>query len=201
MEIYIIRHGETVWNTERRLQGRTDIELNEKGIQLAEVTAEQLKTIPFDKIYCSPLKRAYHTARILASDRDIPVIKNDLIKEMSFGEWEGVKDKELIESGSKFRYFFKEPALYEPAPSGESFEQICRRAAEFMTSVIEPEASSCNRIMIVAHGAINKAMMMHVRKSDVANFWAGGLQKNCGTIILDYTDGVYTILEENRIYY
>ena len=65
MDIYIIRHGETEWNTLRRLQGRSDTELNEVGIRLAEITAEALAEIPFDIAFSSPLKRAYKTAEII----------------------------------------------------------------------------------------------------------------------------------------
>lgn len=55
MQIYIIRHGETDWNTKRLLQGATDIPLNQNGIEAARLTAEALKEIPFDAIYTSPL--------------------------------------------------------------------------------------------------------------------------------------------------
>ena len=55
--------------------------------------------------------------------------------------------------------------------------------------------------MIVAHGAINKALMMHVKKHEMKDFWAGGLQKNCNVIILDYTDGKYKIIDETKTYY
>lgn len=62
MKIYLIRHGETSWNTLGRLQGRTDIELNENGIRLAKITGEKLKDVHFDLAIASPLKRAYETA-------------------------------------------------------------------------------------------------------------------------------------------
>lgn len=55
--------------------------------------------------------------------------------------------------------------------------------------------------MIVAHGAMNKALMTHVKKHPISEFWSGGLQKNCGIIILDYTAGKYSVIDENRIYY
>ena len=62
MKLYIMRHGETAWNVEGRLQGQTDTELNENGVRLAKVTAEGLKNIPFDLGISSPLRRAKHTA-------------------------------------------------------------------------------------------------------------------------------------------
>ena len=59
MVIYVIRHGETDWNTKHWLQGTTDIPLNQNGIEVAEITSEALKEVPFDVIFSSPLKRPY----------------------------------------------------------------------------------------------------------------------------------------------
>ena len=202
MEIYIVRHGETVWNEKKLLQGRTDIELNESGRKLARITGENLAGTHFDVVYSSPLKRAYETAQLIDGNRDIPIIKNDLIKEMCFGDWEGQNMSELLkDDGQDFKYFFKQPQLYKPTSHGESFEELCRRAAKFMTEYIEPLESKYSRVMIVAHGAINKAMMMHVKKHDMADFWTGGLQQNCNVIILNFSDGHYDIIDETRIFY
>lgn len=202
MEIYIVRHGETVWNEKKLLQGRTDIELNEHGRELARITGEALRDVHFDRVFSSPLVRAYETARLIAGTRDIEVEKCDLIKEMCFGDWEGQNMSALLKDGGQdFRYFFKQPHLYHPTANGESFEDVCTRAGRFMTEYIEPLENTCERVMIVAHGAINKAMMMHVKKHPLANFWDGGLQKNCNVIILDYSDGKYTIIDETKIFY
>ena len=58
MRIYLIRHGETEWNTRHLLQGATDIPLNQNGVEVARITAEALKDVPFDVVFTSPLKRA-----------------------------------------------------------------------------------------------------------------------------------------------
>lgn len=202
MEIYIVRHGETVWNEKKLLQGRTDIELNEKGRELARITGENLKSTDFDLIYSSPLKRAYETAQLIVGERNIPIIKNDLIMEMCFGDWEGKNMSELLKDDSQgFHFFFKQPQLYHPIGNGESFEELCSRASKFMTDYVEPLATRYSRIMVVAHGAINKAMMMHVKKHQMKDFWSGGLQQNCNVIMLDYSAGTYNIIDETRIFY
>ena len=74
MELYIVRHSETVWNKERRLQGRSDIELTEYGRELARITGEALKNIDFEAIYSSPLERAYETANLIKGDVSISCI-------------------------------------------------------------------------------------------------------------------------------
>ena len=90
MKLYIIRHGETPWNAEVRLQGQTDIPLNENGIRLAKITGEALKDVPFDFAISSPLKRARQTAELVLAGRQIPVLEDARIEELSFGSWEGL---------------------------------------------------------------------------------------------------------------
>ena len=89
MIVYLMRHGETDWNKERRLQGRSDIPLNAFGMELAEKTAEGMKESPFDRAFSSPLDRAYTTARIVIGDRPVEVVKDDRLQEICFGPSEG----------------------------------------------------------------------------------------------------------------
>ena len=118
MILYVIRHGETKWNVERRLQGRSDVELNEYGIYLAEVTAEALKDVNFDVIYSSPLIRAYKTAEIIRGDRNINIITDDRLKEMCFGDYEGKVTDTLPD---EFWKFFDDPVNFVPAGNGETY--------------------------------------------------------------------------------
>ncbi len=202
MEIYIVRHGETIWNKEKRLQGTTDIELGEKGIDLAKKSGEGLRDTKIDVIYSSPLKRAYETARLFRGNKNIEIITDDRIRELNFGVSEGKRYEDLYaDETCRFKYFFDQPELYTPSENGETLEHLVERASDFMTNVIEPLADSCERVMIVAHGAMNKAIMTHVKKHPISQFWSGGLQRNCNVIILDYTDGKYTIIDESHIFF
>ncbi|MBP5726927.1 MAG: histidine phosphatase family protein, partial [Clostridia bacterium] len=88
--LYIIRHGKTDWNVRHKMQGRTDIPLNEEGRQMAEAAREEYRDIHFDICFSSPLIRAKETAEILLRDRNIPILTDDRLLEMSFGRFEGV---------------------------------------------------------------------------------------------------------------
>jgi len=90
--IYIVRHGQTDWNLEGRYAGRIDIPLNNKGIEQAKIIREELKNIKFDKVFSSPLIRAYKTAQIIC---DNEIIKDDRIIERSNGELEGKLKTEI----------------------------------------------------------------------------------------------------------
>lgn len=186
MEVYIIRHGETIWNAEGKLQGTADIELNEKGRELAGKLGEELENVPFDKIYSSPLIRAYETACLIRGHRNIPIIRDDRLHEICFGEMEGIHYKEWLNETSPYRYFFTEPAKYHAPEKGESFEEVCARTKAFLEELVEPSFNENERIMIVAHGALNKGLMCHIEGNDIAHYWGEGLQGNCEATIFEY---------------
>lgn len=94
--IYIVRHGETNYNVEGRYAGRIDVPLNDNGIKQAYLIKEKLKDIKFDKVFSSPLKRAYETATIICGDK-YNIIKDDRLIERSNGELEGRLKKEIKE--------------------------------------------------------------------------------------------------------
>ena len=202
MEIYIVRHGETVWNAKNLLQGSTDIELNENGRALAGETGENLESVYFDKIYSSPLIRAYETACLIRGHRNIPIIRDERLRELCFGVNEGKNMLELLKNEvDPFRYLFKRPDLYQAPVRGETLEHVCERAAEFMKEIIEPQEIGTERIMLVAHGALNKAIMCHIRQHGTDKFWSGGLQKNCNVMIVKREHGEYQVIEETKIFY
>lgn len=118
MIVYIVRHGETDWNRVRRVQGHTDIELNDYGRKLAEETAEGMKEIHLDLCFTSPLKRAKETALIVLGDRQIPVYDEPRIEEISFGRYEGVRIGGEDEDSRAFGRFFSDTAHYEAPADG-----------------------------------------------------------------------------------
>lgn len=202
MEIYIVRHGETKWNKEKRLQGSTDIPLSDAGRRLARLSGDALTDTPFDRIFSSPLERAYETACLFRGTHEVEIIKDKRLRELCFGDYEGQNMSELLaDPNETFRYFFKQPHLYRAPGNGESLEHLCERAADFMETAVLPLQDSCQRIMIVAHGAMNKALMTYVKKHDLSLFWSGGLQKNCNVIILRLEQGKFEIIDETHIFY
>lgn len=201
MELYIVRHGETVWNKQWRLQGSTDIKLSENGIDMAKKTGYGMKNIDFKVAYSSPLSRAYDTAKIIVGDRNIDIIKDNRIREISFGDYEGKTYDELENMGTDFKYFFDRPEIFKADKNGESLKSIIYRAGLFLEDIIKKYGETDSKILIVAHGAINKAIMANIKKSEIKDFWSGGLQKNCNTIIVAYKNGQFNILNEGKIFY
>lgn len=202
MEIYLVRHGETDWNKAFRFQGGTDIELNAYGRELAGITGRALEETAFDVIYSSPLIRAYETACLIRGHRNIPIIRDERLREISFGEYEGKDTKALLARESDpFHYFFSRPERYQAPPGGESLEAICSRTAQFLIQEIETRQQEYQRIMIVAHGACNKALMCHIRQHGLDQYWSGNLQKNCSVSIIELEQNHYTVLEDSKLFY
>ena len=150
----------------------------------------------------SPLSRAYETACLIRGDRDIPVIKDERLKEVCFGNMEGMcMDDMMKDPNSHFQHFFDAPHLYVPDEKGESLEALCQRTKEFMVEELIPKADNLKRVMIVGHGAMNKSIMCYIKNHGIDMFWSGGLQKNCNVIIVSYEGGKFTVLEEEKIFY
>ena len=202
MELYIFRHGRTVWNAAGKIQGSTDIELTEEGRQMAEETAKNIKNIHFDGIYSSELKRAYETGCILMGNRQMEVVKDDRLRELNFGVLEGTSFMNIKEGGADGRYsvFFTRPELYERPEGGESLEELCERGHSFLEMIYETYPEDA-RIMIVAHGAMNKALLKNIRGLEMKDLWYGRLQQNCAaTIVKLYKDG-FEVVDGSRIFY
>lgn len=203
MKIYIIRHGETQWNTLRKLQGRSDTELNEVGIQLAEITAKALEHIPFDIAYTSPLKRAYKTAEIIVGNREIPIIPDERIQEVSFGAYEGLGcSKANYEiPDPEFEYFFQAPEKYVAKNGAESIEDLCKRTTEFLKEITSNPQLEDKTILIATHGAALKGLLSSIGNKQKKDFWGMGVHRNCAVTELESHQGQITLIEENRIYY
>ena len=202
MKLYIVRHGETDWNKERRIQGQVDIPLNEFGKKLARKTAVGLKDIPFAACYSSPLGRAVETAQIILNGRKVPIVKDDRIAEMAFGEWEGkCCARDHWNLPERFQLFFDDPVNYEPAEGGESFADVKKRTGDFLSWLYNQKEYESENILVATHGAALAGMLNNIKNESLAQYWGTGVHKNCAVTEVEVTNGVPGILSENRVYY
>lgn len=176
--LYIMRHGKTDWNEEHKLQGRTDIPLNSDGRLMAENARYEYADVHFDVCYCSPLVRAKETAEILLRGRNIPIITDDRLVEMSFGVYEGTENC-FQKTDSPISVLFFHPEKYTvPVEGGESFEQLFARTGEFLREIVRPLLEQGKDILIVGHGAMNSSIVCQVRGIPLEKFWSAGIE-NC----------------------
>ena len=175
--LYIMRHGKTDWNAKYKLQGRTDIPLNEEGRVMAQNARTEYREIHFDLCYCSPLSRAKETAEILLEGRGIPIVIDDRLQEMSFGIYEGIENSFQIPN-CPINVLFNKPESYSAVESGESFEDLYKRTGEFIKEIIEPALEQGKDILIVGHGAMNLSIVSQIQQIPIEKFWSTGIE-NC----------------------
>lgn len=140
--LYLIRHGETVDNSNKIMQGQTQGELNEKGINQARMVSKNLTEEHFDAIISSDLKRSYDTASIIAEPHFLTVVTTPLLRERDWGGFTGRYIPDLKD---------------EPWPDDiESLEMLKSRASEFLDFVRTTFPGQ--KVLAVGHGIINKAI-------------------------------------------
>ena len=159
------------------MQGRTDIPLNGKGRQMAEEARVTYRDMHFDLCYCSPLKRARETAEIVLRDRKVPIITDDRLVEMGFGDYEGLASSFDIPD-CPINVLFKDPENYNASIGGaETFEELYARTGEFLREEIEPKLAAGKDILIVGHGAMNASLVCQIKGLPIRDFWTVGLEQ------------------------
>ncbi|MBE6025010.1 MAG: histidine phosphatase family protein [Cellulosilyticum sp.] len=139
--IYLVRQGETDWNLLKKFNGCTDIDLNQTGIEQAKLQAENLKSIHFDKCFCSPQKRAYQTCEIIYKGE---IERDERLIEINCGEFEGTE-----ETMETLKLFWQ--AVMSGSKGTESFKLFLKRNCDFCDMITEQYKGK--NILIVTHAA------------------------------------------------
>ena len=153
--LYILRHGQTEWNVERRLQGQRDSPLTELGKTQAmaqgRLLGQLMDEIGFDRLYCSPLGRARDTAHIAARDMKLKHIEDARLQEVSAGEWEGMTRPDLFAQLGVTDQENAEFDLFLNAPGGERYAELYARCLSFLQDMTEPS-------VVVTHGVTSTVL-------------------------------------------
>ncbi|MGC1306921.1 MAG: histidine phosphatase family protein [Phormidesmis sp.] len=193
--LLLVRHGETDWNRDGRFQGQIDIPLNENGHQQAAQAAEFLKDVSIDAAVTSSMLRPKETAEgILKYHPNVTLETTEDLWEISHGEWEGKLESE-IEAGypGLLGKWQSQPEGVQ-MPGGENLTDVWRRAQKgwgrivAAFSEIGPDAEAAPTVMVVAHDAINKAILCQVLGLGPESFWQFK-QGNGAVSVIDYMGG------------
>lgn len=149
MRLILVRHGETVWNSERRVQGGArDIELSENGRNQIRLLANALRNESVDLIVASPLKRAVETAEAIAVFHDLPVHTDPGLKEVDVGELDGMSTVGMPQTFTQLLLQWWKGET-DRLPGGESFRELQKRC----WAVVRPyiETPTCENVLVVSH--------------------------------------------------
>lgn len=157
--VFLVRHGETEWNASRRIQGQTDVPLSERGWQQAAAVAAYLSRVPLAAVYSSDLLRALQTAEAIASAHGIAACAEPGLRELHFGEWEGLDEVDLQARYPEEYRLWRADSLRQRPPGGEGIARLMARVAQVYDRVVAAHAGRC--VAIVGHGGSIKALVVH----------------------------------------
>ncbi len=190
--LYLIRHGETEWNRNRRVQGHHDVPLNETGVEQALQLASELRDIEFDAVYASPFIRAYNTAKPLSQK----IQTDERLKEISYGIYDGIlwndprlqakiKERKMLGKTDNWHYQFD--------GTGESPFEVFSRAIECLDELVlrHPE----QKIAVVTHGGLIRSVISKIADIDLHHIEVD----NIGYVVLNANETQYSPIQYCRI--
>lgn len=157
IRLYIVRHGETEWNRERRAMGRKEIPLNRKGLEDAEKVAELLKDKGIKAIYTSPLRRTVETAEAIGRKTGANVIRDERLIEIGIRPWEGRSFNELLKDDG-YRSFLEDPD--GRLPEGvEPAREVQKRGLELIRDIVANHSQGS--FVLVSHADVIRPILCH----------------------------------------
>ena len=186
INLYITRHGETEWNTQRRLQGWRNSPLTKKGNAQGNLLRDAVKKYNITKIYTSTSERALKTAMAARGKTTIPVELMDELREMNMGDWEGRTIDEIKErEPENFSNYWNAPHLFVKN-TGEDFDEILDRSKKAIEKILEEEKEG--NILIVTHGVTLKALMSHFSDEGFSHFWTKPVVMQASISLIEVED-------------
>ncbi len=179
MELILIRHGETTWNKEGRVQGLSDIELSAVGLHHARQLALSLKDHHIREIYSSPLVRARKTAEIINQYHNAPLHLESGLMEMNQGDFEGFSYQDLMAREKDFlKKWMSDPACVK-MPNGESFTELQNRAWK----VIEGILAGPDNALVVSHNFTITSILCKIKNISLAEFRSVHVDTTSKTVV------------------
>jgi len=190
MRLTLIRHGESEGNVKKLIYGHKDYTLTEKGLLQAKYITNYVKDKNITKVFTSPLIRAKTIGQMICNDKQITLNEDTRIKEMNYGIFEGLTQKEAEEKYKEhFNNFLNDYLNYE-IPKGEGYKSFVKRVNEFIEEVKKEKG----HIVIVSHGGVIRQILSYLLEIDESNVWHFKVEPGC--IITIQLDNDYGVIEE-----
>lgn len=191
MKIYLVRHGETVFNTMGVLQGWNNSDLTEKGIEAAKDLGEKLADVKFDKVFSSDLKRAADTARLIAKREPETT---ELLREIDMGDWSGQHIDKVIENDYETYYNFCVNAHLYNKEGAESYTVFLDRLKEFIDTYLM--GKNYKNVLITTHGVTCVGILAIAEGLPLEKLWDNRVPKNAVPSILKLEEGKLSVIEK-----
>lgn len=196
IDLYIVRHGQTEWNIEKRMQGRLDSSLTTKGIEDAKRLGEYLAHLSFDKVISSPSGRAYTTAKLIRQ-LEKKITTDPRLKEIHLGKWQGKTDLEISnEFPLEYDQYQNAPEQYNNE-GGETFVEVIARVEDFLQDI--EKTCSGGKVLIVTHGVAIMAFLSIVKRLHIKDFWSAPIVEGTSVTLIRLEKGERKLLVEGSV--
>ncbi|AYA77763.1 histidine phosphatase family protein [Bacillus sp. Y1] len=196
VDLYIARHGQTIWNVQKRMQGRLDSSLTKKGVEDAKRLREYLADTPFDEVISSPSGRAYTTAKLIRPN-ETNMTTDPRLMEIHLGKWQGKTDDEIHrEFPSEYDHYWNAPERYDN-DGGETFTDVITRVEDFLQEIERTYVEG--RVLIVTHGVAIMAFLSIVKNLSLKNFWSGPISEGTSLTLIRLEKGERKLLVEGSV--
>jgi probable phosphoglycerate mutase len=189
IRLLLVRHGETDWNRQKKFQGQIDVPLNDEGRSQSAKAAAFLRGIPIHRAVTSPMLRPKETAEIILQKHpEVQLELDNELREISHGLWEGKLEEEISQLYPvELEQWKRSPELVQ-MPEGENLQQVWERAIASWDAIVAStpvEPDQVTTVLVVAHDAINKAILCHLMGKGSEYFWTFK-QGNGSVTVIDY---------------
>jgi broad specificity phosphatase PhoE len=179
--LYLVRHAETVWNAERRIQGSLDAPLTDRGIRQVWALVEAMRGIRLAAVYSSPLQRALATAQPIAEAHGLPVRVVEGLREIDQGEWESRLLDEIRETdGARLQAWWDAPETVR-MPGGETLVEVQRRAMRALLEIVGHHPGET--VAAVTHGGVGKCLLLALLAAPLSSYWRIRQHNACMNIV------------------
>jgi probable phosphoglycerate mutase len=190
----LVRHGETDWNRQKRFQGQIDVPLNQQGQVQSGQAAAFLQQVPIDRAVSSPMLRPKETAEIILQKHpDVVLELDDNLREISHGLWEGKLEAEIEQAYPGDLTQWQQAPETVQMPEGENLQQVWERSIAAWNAILAATPPNPTdrptTVLVVAHDAVNKALLCHLVGKGPEYFWAFK-QGNGAVTVIDYPHGI-----------
>lgn len=185
MKVFLVRHGETYANCEKKFAGWTDTQLTPKGIQQGKSASEKIDMTKIDVIITSDLSRAVDTATYIKKDVNLEITKLQAFREMHFGDWEDLTAGEMRKNdGAAVDAWWADYVNYK-TPNGESLKGMYERVTEGYEKILNNHRGK--NILLVSHSGVMRAILSKELCDSVEGYWKFRIE-NCAVIEIEYVD-------------
>ena len=185
--LHMVRHGQSLWNAEIRIQGTSDPELSELGVQQAQAVGQKLPE--FDRVYSSDLIRTRQTTQHILDGKIDHVDFRPSLREIHLGPWEGMLLTDATEQYPVETDQFRNSPVDFALPGAETFHELQARAHNAINEIVEECNGADIHVLIVSHGAFLKSLLVDYAGMTLNDMWQNPHIDNCGHSIVEYKTG------------